>query len=60
MEIPIPMTNPPLPVEPVLRAFDVLAALNLRPLSRIRDLHTATGLPNPWASIYGEPISRMN
>lgn len=47
MKLPIPMTNSPRHVEPVLRALDVLAALNLRPLSRLRDLHTATGLPNP-------------
>lgn len=34
-------------VEPVVRALAILAALNLRPLSRLDDLHQATGLPKP-------------
>ena len=48
VEFPVPMTKSPTPsVQPVLRALAVLAALNIRPLSRLRDLHTTTGLPNP-------------
>ncbi len=35
------------PIEPVLRALAVLAALNLRPLSRLGDLQMVTGLPKP-------------
>jgi IclR family mhp operon transcriptional activator len=35
------------PIEPVLRALAVLAALNLRPVSRLGNLHTITGLPKP-------------
>ena len=35
------------PVEPVLRALAILAALNLRPLSQLGDLRTVTGLPKP-------------
>jgi len=42
------MANRPTPpVEPVLRALAVLAALNFRPISRLSDLQAVTGLPNP-------------
>jgi IclR family transcriptional regulator, mhp operon transcriptional activator len=35
------------PVEPVVRALQVLKALNRRPASSLADLHAVTGLPKP-------------
>jgi DNA-binding IclR family transcriptional regulator len=35
------------PVQSVVRALDVLDALNRRPISTIDDLHGQTGIPKP-------------